>query len=103
MWRMAKPLLILPPLLLYLSVPPGVFSQTALDAKTAYKNRLSEIPLININIAPRVAVEVGTQVRVRGEYLWNLQGGIIHKTHRDQRSQTSGGWIEVMITGKRYE
>ncbi len=138
MWRMAKPLLILPPLLLYLLVPPGVFSQTTLDAKTAYKNRLSEIPLIvegrvvkileddiqgkhhqrfiirtdegqtllithNIDIAPRVAVEVGTQVRVRGEYLWNLQGGIIHKTHRDQRNQTSGGWIEVMITGKRYE
>lgn len=138
MWRMTKPLLILPTLLLYLLVPPGVSPQTTLDAKTAYKKRLSEIHLIvegrvvkileddlqgrhhqrfiirtdegqtllithNIDIALRVAVEVGTKVRVRGEYLWNLQGGIIHKTHQDQKNQTSGGWIEVMTTGKRYE
>lgn len=138
MRRIAKPLPILSVLLLCLLVAPGVFAQTTLDAKTAYKKRLSEIPLIvegrvvkileddlqgrhhqrfiirtdegqtllithNIDIAPRVAVEVGTKVRVRGEYLWNLQGGIIHKTHRDQKDQTFGGWIEVMITGERYE
>jgi hypothetical protein len=115
-----------------------VSPQESLDAKTAYKKRLSEIPLIvegqvvkileddlqgrrhqrfiirtdegqtllithNIDIAPRVVMEMGTKVRVRGEYLWNLQGGIIHKTHRDQKEQISGGWIEVMTTGKRYE
>jgi hypothetical protein len=138
MRRMVKPLLILPTLLWYLLVSPGVSPQESLDAKTAYKKRLSEIPLIvegqvvkileddlqgrrhqrfiirtdegqtllithNIDIAPRVVMEMGTKVRVRGEYLWNLQGGIIHKTHRDQKEQISGGWIEVMTTGKRYE
>lgn len=140
MRRMAKPLLFIFPifLLLYLMIPPELSPQTTPDAKTAYKKRLSEIPLIvegrvvkileddlqgrhhqrfiirtdegqtllithNIDIAPRVAVEVGTKVRVRGEYLWNLQGGIIHKTHHTQKDQTSGGWIEVMTTGKRYE
>jgi len=138
MWKTAKPLLILPALLLYLLIPPVVLTQTTLDAKTAYKKRLSEISLIgegrvvkileddlqgrhhqrfiirtdegqtllithNIDIAPRVAVEVGGKVRIRGEYLWNLQGGIIHKTHRNQKDQTSEGWIEVLITGKRYE
>lgn len=57
----------------------------------------------NIDIAPRVPLQVGAKIRVRGVYLWNIQGGIIHKTHHDPQGQGAGGWIEILSTGKRYE
>ena len=47
----------------------------------------------NVEIAPRVPVEPGAQLRLAGEYDWNSRGGVIHWTHRDPEGEREGGWI----------
>ena len=55
----------------------------------------------NIDLAVRVPVDVGSEVRFRGEYQWQKRGGVIHWTHVDPTKKRQGGWIEH--NGKRYE
>jgi hypothetical protein len=55
----------------------------------------------NIDLAERVPLKVSDLVRVRGEYEFNEQGGVVHWTHRDPGAGTKHGWIEHQ--GNRYE
>lgn len=55
----------------------------------------------NIDLAERVPVKVGDRVKVRGEYEYNAQGGLVHWTHRDPGMGAKHGWIE--LAGIRYE
>ncbi|MEM1242803.1 MAG: DUF3465 domain-containing protein [Cyanobacteria bacterium P01_H01_bin.26] len=56
----------------------------------------------NIDVAPRInALRVGDQVRFRGEYEWNQQGGLVHWTHDDPKDWHADGWLEH--NGVRYE
>ena len=56
----------------------------------------------NIDVAPRInALRVGDQVRFRGEYEWNQQGGLVHWTHDDTKDWHAAGWLEH--NGIRYE
>lgn len=54
----------------------------------------------NIDLARRVPLQVGDRVRVRGQYEWNEQGGVLHWTHDDPAGDRSGGWVEH--EGNRY-
>jgi len=48
----------------------------------------------NLDEAPPVPVVVGSNIRLRGEYDWTPEGGVIHWTHHDPKGQREGGWIE---------
>ena len=54
----------------------------------------------NIDLAPRVPVQVGSLIKLRGRYEWNNKGGVIHWTHHDPKGRRVGGWVEV--DGQRY-
>ncbi|MES2476873.1 MAG: DUF3465 domain-containing protein [Verrucomicrobiota bacterium] len=55
----------------------------------------------NIDIAPRVRkLRKGSIVTVRGEYIWNSQGGLVHFTHRALYEDIPGGWVK--FKGVRY-
>jgi hypothetical protein len=46
----------------------------------------------DVSIGKRVPVSVGGFVGVKGQYIWNAQGGLVHFTHHDD-SGGEGGWI----------
>jgi len=54
----------------------------------------------NIDLASRVPLQVGDQLKLRGEYQWNRKGGVLHWTHADPGGRRRGGWIE--LRGQRY-
>jgi hypothetical protein len=48
----------------------------------------------NIDLAPRIrALKVSDRVIVKGEYIWNELGGLIHYTHRDPDGEGFHGYI----------
>lgn len=50
----------------------------------------------NLALATRVDVEPGDRVRLRGEYAWNPEGGVIHWTHSDPDGDHPPGWIRIV-------
>ncbi|EIJ33126.1 DUF3465 domain-containing protein [Thiothrix nivea] len=54
----------------------------------------------NIDLAERVPVQIGGEVIISGEYVWNNRGGVMHWTHHDPQGRR-GGWIEYH--NQRYE
>jgi hypothetical protein len=53
----------------------------------------------DVSIGQRVPAGSGTHVVIRGIYVWNGQGGLIHWTHHDP-SGSQGGWI--LAAGRIY-
>jgi hypothetical protein len=54
----------------------------------------------DLDRAQRVPFSAGSQIRIRGEYDWSPEGGVIHWTHIDQSGERDGGWI--LYEGRRY-
>jgi hypothetical protein len=55
----------------------------------------------NLDLAPRVPLDVGDSVLVRGEYHWSELGGRIHWVHHDPSGAPGGGWLK--LRGKLYQ
>ena len=54
----------------------------------------------NLTLAPRVPVEVGTQIVVKGQYEPDPSGCVIHYTHHSTSRSHESGYIEV--AGQQY-
>ncbi len=56
----------------------------------------------NIDLAPRLpGLAADDRVGFNGEYIWNHQGGLVHRTHHDSAGRREGGWLEYK--GQRYQ
>lgn len=56
----------------------------------------------NLDIAPRVPdLQPGEPLELRGEYIWNPKGGLLHWTHHDPSGQHEAGYIQR--AGHRYQ
>jgi Protein of unknown function (DUF3465) len=56
----------------------------------------------NVALAPRLdGLRPGDTVSIFGEYIWNIQGGLLHWTHRDPGGQHAAGFIDWQ--GRRYQ
>lgn len=55
----------------------------------------------DIKYAPKVPVQVGDLLTIKGEYIWNPKGGVVHWTHRSDTPRHEGGYVE--LEGQRYE
>jgi hypothetical protein len=62
---------------------------------------LTVLVVYNLDLAPRVPVAVGDSVTVRGEYIWNEKGGLIHWTHKDPAGKHQPGWVD--LNGRRFQ
>ncbi|MBZ0187740.1 MAG: DUF3465 domain-containing protein [Candidatus Obscuribacterales bacterium] len=49
----------------------------------------------NTSLAPKVPLKPGDIVRIKGEYIWNQKGGVIHYTHHTTNLNHQGGWIQL--------
>lgn len=47
----------------------------------------------NIDLAPRIPLNINDHVDIFGQYEWNHKGGLIHWTHHDPKNIHPGGWI----------
>ena len=55
----------------------------------------------DIKYAPRVPIQPGDTVTIKGEFIWNRKGGVVHWTHHSDTPRHEGGYID--FGGKRYE
>ena len=62
---------------------------------------LTVLAAYNLDLGARVPVTVGDSVTLRGEYVWNDRGGLIHWLHRDPANRHEPGWVE--LRGRRYD
>jgi ferric iron reductase protein FhuF len=63
---------------------------------------LSVLIAHNLDLAPRLdGLAPGDAVAVRGEYVWNEKGGLMHWTHDDPQGRHQNGHIEWR--GRRYQ
>ena len=55
----------------------------------------------DLQYAKALPIQAGDIVCVRGEYIWNKKGGLIHWTHHSDTPKHEGGWIDFQ--GQRYQ
>jgi len=54
----------------------------------------------NVDLTGPIPMRTGDDVTVRGEYIYDPRGGLIHYTHRDPRNRHPGGFVRV--NGRLY-
>jgi hypothetical protein len=54
----------------------------------------------NVDVTGHIPLRTGDDVVVRGEYIYDTRGGLIHYTHHDPRGHHSSGYVRV--NGRLY-
>jgi hypothetical protein len=54
----------------------------------------------NIDLTGPIPLHSGDGVEIRGEYIFDPRGGIVHYTHRDPRGRHPSGYVRV--NGRTY-
>jgi hypothetical protein len=49
----------------------------------------------NVDLTGPIPVQAGDDAEVRGEYIYDPRGGLIHYTHRDPRGNRPGGYVKL--------
>jgi hypothetical protein len=55
----------------------------------------------NVDLTGPIPLAAGDEVEVRGEYIYDPRGGLIHYTHLDPRGRHAAGYVRV--NGKVYQ
>lgn len=55
----------------------------------------------NTKMAPPVPIQAGDIVTIKGEFIWNERGGVVHWTHHTDTPRHAGGYIE--FNGQKYQ
>lgn len=55
----------------------------------------------NIDLAPRIPLQVNDNISFSGEYVYNPKGGIVHWTHHDPHGHHAAGWVS--LNGQLYQ
>jgi hypothetical protein len=55
----------------------------------------------NVTMTGQIALVAGADAIVRGEYVYDPRGGIVHWTHRDPRGHHAAGYVQT--GGKLYQ
>lgn len=55
----------------------------------------------NLDLAPRIPLQVGDTISFNGEYVYNPKGGVIHWTHHAPKGGHEPGWI--MLNQQKYQ
>jgi hypothetical protein len=54
----------------------------------------------NVDLTGPIPLRAGDAVEVRGEYIYDPRGGVVHYTHRDPRGRHPTGYVRV--NGRTY-
>ncbi len=75
--------------------PSGVHTGFLLHLRGAEGRGLTVRVEDNVDLTGPIPVQAGDDVEVRGEYIYDPRGGLIHYTHRDPRGNKPGGYVKL--------
>jgi hypothetical protein len=75
--------------------PTGLHEGFLLHLRGAEGHGLTVRVEDNVDITGRIPLVSGDDVEVRGEYIYDPRGGLIHYTHHDPRGHHSSGYVRV--------
>ncbi len=81
--------------------PSGVHEGFLLHLRGAAGRGLTVRVEDNVDLTGPIPLAAGDDVEVRGEYIYDALGGIIHETHLDPRGRRPAGFVKV--GGKLYQ
>jgi len=75
--------------------PSGVHTGFLLHLRGAEGRGLTVRVEDNVDLTGQIPIRAGDDVEVRGEYIYDPRGGLIHYTHRDPRGRHAGGYVRI--------
>jgi hypothetical protein len=77
------------------SGPSGVHESFLVHLRGAGGHGLTVRVEDNVDLTGPIPLAAGDDVEVRGEYIYDSSGGLIHYTHNDPRGRHPGGYVRA--------